>query len=61
MSATQHIDRNRTHDLTIGEIKGCPMFSACTDEEALEVIETLKKLTTIAYDYYQKQSKILEK
>jgi len=61
MSDVEHIDHNRTHDLTIREIKDCPTFSDCTDEESLEVIETLKKLTTIAYNYYQKQSQILEK
>lgn len=61
MDTPKSIDRTRIHNVTIEEVRACPLFEDCTDEEALEVIDTLKKLATIAYNYYQKQRKIVEK
>jgi hypothetical protein len=45
----------RQHDLTIEEVKACPLFANLTDAEAREVIETLKKFTVIVYNFYQKK------
>jgi len=59
MSMNTDIDRTRTHDITIEEVRCCPMFADLSDEEAQEVIETLKLFTNIAYDYYKKDHKKL--
>lgn len=61
MDTPKPIDRTRTHDLTIEEVRACPKFADFTDEQANEVIETLKVLTKIAYDYYKKHSQNPEK
>jgi hypothetical protein len=50
----EHIDYARRHDLTIEEVRACPIFAHMSDEEAREVIETLKALTKIAHDFYKK-------
>jgi uncharacterized protein YfbU (UPF0304 family) len=42
----------RQHDLTIDEVKACKIFQNLTDEQALEVIDTLKKFTVIVYNFY---------
>ncbi|HVW95755.1 MAG TPA: hypothetical protein VHA56_07290 [Mucilaginibacter sp.] len=54
MERNSNIDYTRTHDLTIEEIKACSAFANMTDEEAREVIVTLKLLTKIAYDAHKK-------
>lgn len=54
MGNGQKYDYNRTHDITIEEVKACPMFAHLTDEEAREVVETLKQFTVIVYNFYQK-------
>lgn len=61
MDTPEHIDRARTHDLTISEIQACPEFSDFTDEQAKEVVETLKIFTKIVFDFYQKIGKKIEK
>ncbi|WP_259071901.1 hypothetical protein HDF24_11490 [Mucilaginibacter sp. X4EP1] len=61
MKQEKDIDYSRNHNLTIEEVKTCPLFSHLTDQEAEEVIETLKLFTKITYDYYQKSRKILGK
>ncbi len=53
------IDYARIHDLTIEEVKACTPFSHFTDQEAKEVIETLKVFAKIAYDFYKKEAKNL--
>jgi len=50
------IDCSRTSDLTIEEIKACSLFSHLTDQEAEEVIRTLKIFTKIVYDFYKHRS-----
>jgi len=60
MKREANIDYARTHDLTIEEVKACPSFAHFTDSQALEVIETLKKFTKIAYDYYKNPNISLE-
>jgi len=55
MDTPEHIDRTRTHDLTIEEIRACPEFSDFTDEQAKEVVETIKTFAKIVFDYYQKK------
>lgn len=51
------IDRNRRHDITIEEVKACSIFMHLTDEQALDVINTVKQLTVIAYEFYQKKER----
>lgn len=57
MSALKNIDHAREHDITIEEVKACAMFANFTDEEAREVIRTLKQFTEITYNFYQKKKK----
>lgn len=57
MDTLKGIDRTRYDDLTIKEIKSCPSFAHFTDEQANEVIETLKTFTKIVYDCYKKSGK----
>lgn len=56
MKRDVNIDYARNHDLTIEEIKACPLFAHFTDQQAQEVIETLKQFTKIAYDLYKKDN-----
>jgi hypothetical protein len=57
----EHIDRNRTHDLTIEEVKAITAFQHFTDQEAAEVIEMIKVFTKIVCDFYKKdQAKTLK-
>lgn len=49
------IDHTREHDITIEEVKACAMFAHFTDEEAREVIRTLKQFTVIVFNFYQKK------
>jgi hypothetical protein len=55
----QLIDLNpkRRHDLTIDEVRSCPWFGDFTDEQALEVIRTLKEFTLIIYRQYRKEKR----
>jgi hypothetical protein len=57
VSTLKNIDHTREHDITIEEVKACPMFAHFTDEEAREVIRTLKQFTEITYNFYQKKKK----
>ena len=57
MSTLKNIDHARKHDITIEEVKACAMFAHFTDEEASEVIRTLKQFTEITYNFYQKKKK----
>jgi hypothetical protein len=57
VSASKNIDHTRGHDITIEEVKACAMFANFTDEEAMEVIRTLKQFTEITYNFYQKKRK----
>jgi len=57
MKRDANIDYARTHDLTIEEIKACPLFAHFTDNQAQEVIDTLKLFTKITYDIYKKEGK----
>jgi hypothetical protein len=54
MSKPLEIDYARENDLTVKEVRDCPAFAHLTDEEAEEVIETLKLFTKIACDFYKK-------
>lgn len=44
----------RDHDLTIDEVKSFPMFAHFSDEQAEEVITTIKRFAEIIYKQYQK-------
>jgi len=61
MDTPKPIDRNRSHDLTIDEVTACPEFAHFTDEQAQEVIETLKVFTKIAFDFHKKSAHSIEK
>lgn len=51
------MDYARQHDVTIEEIRACPMFAHFTDEEAKKVVETIKNFTNIVYNSYQNEKK----
>jgi hypothetical protein len=55
MSVLNNTDRTREHDITIAEVKSCPLFAHLTDEEALEVVNTIKQFSLIIYHYYQRE------
>ncbi|OYD43650.1 hypothetical protein [Sphingobacterium cellulitidis] len=48
-------DITRRHDVTVEEVKSIPMFAHFTDEQAKEVIDTVKIFVEIALDCYRKQ------
>jgi hypothetical protein len=58
---TNDIDRARHQDLTVEEIRACPAFAHFTDEQAQEVVETIKLFAKIAYDSYKKDAQNIEK
>ncbi|WP_262246486.1 hypothetical protein [Parapedobacter soli] len=47
-------DITRKHDLTVEEVKSFPMFENVTDEQAQEIIRTIRIFVEIALDYYKK-------
>ena len=49
-------DLERTHDLSIDEIRACEAYKNFTDEQAQRLIETLKAFTQIVFEYNQKKS-----
>ena len=49
-------DRSRVNDLTIDEVRACPIFAHFTDEQAAEVISTIRQFCIIVYDEYQKNN-----
>lgn len=57
MSTQKGIDRNRQHDITIDEVKACSMFAHLSDEEAQEVVDTVKRFVLIVYNFYQKEQR----
>lgn len=62
MENIENPDSNRLHDITINEVKSFPIFAHFSDEQASEVIETIKKLTEIVLcDYYKKEQKSNDK
>jgi len=54
------IQRTRKHDITIDEVKSLPMFVHLSDEDATEVIRTVKIFVEIVLDYYKKQESSLD-
>jgi hypothetical protein len=48
-----NLDPNREHDITIQEVLTCDVFSHFSEEQALEVIETLKQFAVIVYNFHQ--------
>lgn len=52
MSVLRYIDRKRNSDLTVEEVKACSMFKHLTDEQAEEVVQTLKRFSEIIFHYY---------
>jgi hypothetical protein len=55
MKNTIDIDPKRKYDVTIEEVRSCPWFTHFSDEQAVEVIRTIKELTKIAYYEYRKE------
>ena len=55
MSILVNIDQTRVHDITIEEVKACSLFAHLTDEEAQEVITTIKRFSLIIYHCYQRE------
>jgi len=45
----------RKHDLTVEEVKSFPLFANVTNEQAQEVIRTIRIFVEIVLDYYKKQ------
>lgn len=56
MSNLKITDFNRMHDLTAEEVRLCPLFAHFTDEQAKEVIDTIKQFTLIVCDSYRRKS-----
>lgn len=54
-------DIARKHDLTVEEVKSFPMFANVTDEQAQEIIRTIRIFVEIALDYYEKQKQNQDK
>lgn len=54
-------DHARRQDLTIAEVRACPMFAHLSDRETEEVIRTLKEFTLIVHNYCKISRKILDK
>jgi len=54
-------DITRKHDLTVEEVKSFPMFANVTDEQAQEIIRTIRIFVEIALDYYKKQKQNQDK
>jgi len=48
------VNLGRDYDLTPDEIRACPAFAHFTDAQVNEVIETIKTLSFIIFEYYQK-------
>jgi hypothetical protein len=48
----------RRHDLTIEEIRACPLFAHLSDGQAQEVINSIKQFTRIAFDAFQREKKV---
>ena len=61
MADRAQIDLKRIHDITVEEVKACPMFAHFTDQQANEVIETLNAFAKIAFDFYKKSAKNVKK
>jgi hypothetical protein len=57
MKKTIDIDPKRKHDITIEEVRLCPLFAHISNEQATEVIRTIKELTKIAYHEYVRDKK----
>jgi len=55
MSVLSDTERNREHDITIEEVKACPLFAHFTDEEAREVTDTIKRFSVIVFHCYQRE------
>ena len=47
-------DISRENDVSIEELRLCPLFKGLPDTEAGQVLETLKTYTQIIFDCYQK-------
>jgi len=45
---------SREDDLTVEELRAYPMFAHFSDEQALEAIDTIRRFTEIAYEFYQR-------
>ncbi|WP_196936630.1 hypothetical protein [Sphingobacterium hungaricum] len=50
----------RKNDITIEEVKSLPTFADFSDEQALEVVRTIKIFVEIALDYYKKEQSNLD-
>lgn len=55
MGKACEVDYSRKEDITVEEVKACAMFAYFTDEQAMEVVETIKRLTVIIYGCYQRK------
>jgi hypothetical protein len=49
-----------TEGLTIEDVKAVPKFASCSDEEAQEIINSLKELARISYYIFENQLVIFE-
>lgn len=48
------MDHNREKELTIKELRVYPLFARFSDEQALEVIDTIRRFTEITFEFYQR-------
>jgi hypothetical protein len=57
MEDIKNTDPRRKHDITIEEVRSCSWFAHFSNEQATEVIRTIKELTKIAYHEYVRDKK----
>lgn len=61
MKYVDKLDITRKHDLTVEEVRSFSMFSHFTDEQAKEVIRTIKTFVEIALESHKKEREKLGK
>lgn len=57
-SHIDNIDYSRCHDLTIKEIKSCKQFSHLSDQDAEEVLNSIKTLAELAFRSVLRDKKV---
>ena len=59
MEKIENPDSNRSHDITIDEVKSFPMFTHFSDAQASEVVQTIKRFTEIVfYDHLKSKNDV---
>lgn len=51
----EYLGYGRCHDITVDEVRECEGFEHFTDEEAQQVVDTLRRFSEIVYHHYLRQ------